>query len=67
MAAPRFMPSECARLLVTREVAKVNLEVAQARVRMAHALPMARQVELVNERDNALAVAEEFGVFEGVS
>jgi len=66
MNAP-LHPSEEARLLVSREVAKVNLEVAQARVRMAHSAPMDRQVELVNERDDAEAIAEEFGVFEAVS
>lgn len=60
-------PSSAARLLVQRAAAKTMLEVAEAKVLRAHTAPMARQVEVVNERDNARAVAEELGVFEVVA
>lgn len=57
-------PSSEAKMLVSRAAARTNLEVAEAKVRRAHMAPMARQVEVVNERDNALAVARELGVFD---
>lgn len=60
-------PSSAARLTVQRAAAKTMLEVAEARVRMAHTAPMDRQVELVTVRDDARAVAEELGVFEVVA
>jgi hypothetical protein len=56
-------PSSAARLTVQRAAAKTWLEVCEAAVLRAHMAPMDRQVELVAQRDDARAVAEELGVF----
>ena len=67
MTAAEFAAAheDCAITAVHKAAARTNLEIASRRVRMARMAPPSIQVMAVCHRDNALAVAEEWGVFEG--
>jgi hypothetical protein len=59
--------SPAALLVVQQAAARTMLEVAEARVRMAHPASPDTQFALVTARDDARAVAEEMGVFEVIA